>query len=355
MEDSWINNFGRGFKKGLSDVMQGAMHPIKTWQAFAKDVSGDYAPTMNTNAQKETVAINSQPDPLAYDTYEKYAEAARKVNHGYAMPKNVWDGMKAGSITMPDTQTENSTKNTDTKKQATSTTAQNTDNSKQVASVEKHKAPAISPQKIYTSATVFPQAKEQVPETWQDRIRNAKATDDDIVTAFKEWNAGNYTPGPKTIEAFKAAGLMPTNTLNTTVQSITEQSPAVNTQTATQPSKKETAPANKVVNQQIPQPVVTAATPVKQSNAEVFDIDSARALKKRYYDAYNAYDEAYRKQSETRGNAYTEKQLNELYNNYMQTLKEYRDMKKSAAYKQYRDMQKAELKRAKQKYASGRL
>lgn len=341
MEDSWINNFGRGFKKGLSDVMQGAMHPIKTWQAFAKDVSGDYAPTMNTATQKETVAINSQPDPLAYDTYEKYAEAARKANHGYAMPKNVWDGMKAGSINMPDTQAESSTKNTD--------------NKKQTASTEEHKTSSISPQKIYTSATVLPQAKEQVPETWQDRIRNAKATDDDIITAFKEWNAGNYTPGPKTIEAFKAAGLMPTNTLNTTVQSITEQPPAVNTQTATQPSKKETMTANNAVNQQIPQHVATAATPVKQSNAEVFDIDNARALKKRYYDAYNAYDTAYRKQNETRGNAYTEKQLNELYNNYMQTLKEYRDMKKSAAYKQYRDMQKAELKQAKQKYASGRL
>lgn len=42
------------------------------------------------------------------------------------------------------------------------------------------------------------------PSTWQERIKAGQATDEDIETAYAEWKAGRYTPGPKTLAAFEA-------------------------------------------------------------------------------------------------------------------------------------------------------
>lgn len=40
-------------------------------------------------------------------------------------------------------------------------------------------------------------------DTWQNRIKNGKASDDDMKTAYDAWKRGEYTPGPKTLEYFK--------------------------------------------------------------------------------------------------------------------------------------------------------
>ena len=45
--------------------------------------------------------------------------------------------------------------------------------------------------------------KDQPKDDWRTRIKNAKASDADIETAFKEYKAGKYTPGPKTLALFK--------------------------------------------------------------------------------------------------------------------------------------------------------
>lgn len=45
-----------------------------------------------------------------------------------------------------------------------------------------------------------PQTEE---DTWQNRIKNGKASDDDMKTAYEAWKRGEYTPGPKTLEYFK--------------------------------------------------------------------------------------------------------------------------------------------------------
>lgn len=41
---------------------------------------------------------------------------------------------------------------------------------------------------------------------WRDRIRNAKASDADLEIAFREYQNGRYTPGPKTLEYFRQMG-----------------------------------------------------------------------------------------------------------------------------------------------------
>lgn len=72
--------------------------------------------------------------------------------------------------------------------------------------------------------------------TWQDRIKNATASDDDIRKAAEEYKAGRYTPGPKTLEEFKKMGLLDEQEQQTTVpdntQATTEQ-----TQTQTTPEQ----------------------------------------------------------------------------------------------------------------------
>ncbi|MCQ2598169.1 MAG: hypothetical protein MJ181_10030 [Treponema sp.] len=40
-------------------------------------------------------------------------------------------------------------------------------------------------------------------DTWQTRIKNGKASDDDMKTAYEMWKKGKYSPGPKTLEYFK--------------------------------------------------------------------------------------------------------------------------------------------------------
>lgn len=42
------------------------------------------------------------------------------------------------------------------------------------------------------------------PSTWQERIKAGQGTDEDMETAYAEWKAGRYTPGPKTLAALEA-------------------------------------------------------------------------------------------------------------------------------------------------------
>ena len=49
-------------------------------------------------------------------------------------------------------------------------------------------------------------------DDWQGRIKRAQATDADMEKAFREWQAGRYKPGPKTLEYFKKMGwIQPAN------------------------------------------------------------------------------------------------------------------------------------------------
>lgn len=70
--------------------------------------------------------------------------------------------------------------------------------------------------------------------TWQDRIKNATASDDDIRKAAEEYKAGRYTPGPKTLEEFKKMGLLDEQEQQTTVPN--------NAQTTTEQTQTQTIP-----------------------------------------------------------------------------------------------------------------
>ena len=72
--------------------------------------------------------------------------------------------------------------------------------------------------------------------TWQDRIKNATASDDDIRKAAEEYKAGRYTPGPKTLEEFKKMGLLDEQEQQTTVPDNTQTTPE-QTQTQTTPEQ----------------------------------------------------------------------------------------------------------------------
>lgn len=88
--------------------------------------------------------------------------------------------------------------------------------------------------------------------TWQGRIRNAKATDDDIRTSFDAWQSGEYQPGPKTMEEYKRMGLIDAdgNPINKTPgaaeqpaeQPVEQPEEATPEQPAEQPAEEE-APA----------------------------------------------------------------------------------------------------------------
>lgn len=43
--------------------------------------------------------------------------------------------------------------------------------------------------------------------TWQERVKNGTASDDDIRQAYEAYKNGEYTPGPKTLEEFNKMGL----------------------------------------------------------------------------------------------------------------------------------------------------
>ena len=78
--------------------------------------------------------------------------------------------------------------------------------------------------------------------TWQDRIKNATASDDDIRKAAEEYKAGRYTPGPKTLEEFKKMGLLEEQEQQTTVPDnaqTTPEQPAAETPEQTQPQTPE--------------------------------------------------------------------------------------------------------------------
>lgn len=61
---------------------------------------------------------------------------------------------------------------------------------------------------IVDEATATQSKEAPLGATWQDRIKNATASDDDIRTAYEEYKKGNYQPGPKTMEEFQKMGLM---------------------------------------------------------------------------------------------------------------------------------------------------
>lgn len=89
--------------------------------------------------------------------------------------------------------------------------------------------------------------------TWQDRIKNATASDDDLRKAAEEYKAGRYTPGPKTLEEFKKMGLLDEQEQQTTVPGnaqttpeqtqtqITPEQPAAETPEQTQTQTSEAA------------------------------------------------------------------------------------------------------------------
>lgn len=72
--------------------------------------------------------------------------------------------------------------------------------------IEASKSPATPG--IVDEATATQSKEAPLGATWQDRIKNATASDDDIRTAYEEYKKGNYQPGPKTMEEFQKMGLM---------------------------------------------------------------------------------------------------------------------------------------------------
>ena len=68
--------------------------------------------------------------------------------------------------------------------------------------------------------------------TWQDRIKNATASDDDIRKAAEEYKSGRYTPGPKTLEEFKKMGLLDEQEQQTTVPDNAQTPEQTQTQTS---------------------------------------------------------------------------------------------------------------------------
>lgn len=93
-----------------------------------------------------------------------------------------------------------------------------------------------APQEPAKQGNTQEQPNAPLGATWQDRIKNATASDDDIRKAAEEYKAGRYTPGPKTLEEFKKMGLLDEQEQQTTVpdnaQTTTEQ-----TQTQTSPEQ----------------------------------------------------------------------------------------------------------------------
>ena len=77
--------------------------------------------------------------------------------------------------------------------------------------------------------------------TWQDRIKNATASDDDIRKAAEEYKAGRYTPGTKTLEEFKKMGLLDEQEQQATVPDNAQTTPE-QTQTQTTPEQPAAEP-----------------------------------------------------------------------------------------------------------------
>ena len=87
----------------------------------------------------------------------------------------------------------------------TSAGSYNVSSEKNTAVREQQKGQNVTPT---PKPTPKPTPSGSTSETWQDRVRNATASDADMEEAFRAWQEGKYRPGPKTLEYFKKMGWM---------------------------------------------------------------------------------------------------------------------------------------------------
>lgn len=153
--------------------------------------------------------------PDLYSTYEEYMKANPQVGAGQSrMSKDQWEkAKKARGETVP---AENKDPNKGYK-QATADKLREQADKKDAGefagltasdrTANEDRMVADSLDKNNTTNAMEGDSryagKTTEEDTWQTRIKNGKASDDDMRKAYEEYKAGKYNPGPKTLEYFQ--------------------------------------------------------------------------------------------------------------------------------------------------------